>query len=131
MSRSVLAGAALAAGAVFVPQIPVAAQDNAGIVVTAPAIRNADESRLGARPRMRLASTIRVYTGDLDLRTVYGRAVLDARVKLAADAACDRLDQIEPPTGVGAALNPDLGDCRHLAAKSALPQMRIAIAASG
>jgi UrcA family protein len=131
MSRSILAGAALVAAAAFVPHVPAMAQNNAGIVVTAPAIRNADESRLGAKPRMRLASTIRVYTGDLDLRTAYGRAVLDARVKLAADAACDRLDQIDPPTGVGAALNPDVADCRHLAAKSALPQMRVAIAASG
>jgi UrcA family protein len=131
MSRSVLAGAALAAAAAFVPQTPAMAQDSAGIVVTAPAIRNADESRLGAQPRMRLVSNVRVYTGDLDLRTAYGRAVLDARVKLAADTACDRLDQIEPPTGVGAALNPDNGDCRHLAAKSALPQMRVAIASSG
>jgi hypothetical protein len=62
------------------------------------------------------------------LRTAYGRAVLDARIKLAANAACDRLDQIDPPAGVGAEMNPDVGDCRHLAAKSALPQRRIAIA---
>ena len=126
MSRSILAGAAAIAAAAIVPQWPATAQD---ITVRAPITRSDEQPRLGVHPRMRLASTVRVETHDLDLRTAYGRAVLDARIRLAADAACDRLDDIEPPTGVGAAMNPDIGDCRHLAVKTAQFQVLSAIRA--
>jgi UrcA family protein len=78
---------------------------------------------------MQLAANVWVETRDLDLRSEYGRDLLDRRVRDAADIACDRVDQIEPPTGVGAAMNPDSGDCRHLAAMRAEPQMRAAIRA--
>lgn len=131
MSRSILAGAATLLAAALVPQFPAIAQQSTGIVVSAPAVRNADESRLGANPRMRLVANVIVETHDLDLRTAHGRDVLDRRVRLAADEACDQLDVIEPPTGVGAAMNPDSGDCRHLAIKDAQPLMRRAIWARG
>ena len=129
MSRSILFAATVAA-ATLVPLVPAIAQQSDGIVVNAPAPRNADESKLGAQPRMRLAANVIVETGDLDLRTAYGRDVLDRRVRVAADQACDQLDDIEPPTGVGAAMNPDSGDCRHLAVKSAEPRIRYAVLAS-
>jgi UrcA family protein len=125
MTRSILAGVAALATAV-VPLAPAAAQPG-DIVVSVPAPRPADRQWNGVHPRMQLAASIRVQTSDLDLTTEYDRRLLDKRVKLAADVACDRLDQIEPPTGVGAAMNPDSGDCRHLAMKGAEPQVRTAI----
>ncbi len=129
MSRSLLAAAATIALATFGPQVPAMAQADAGTAITvrAPAIDNRDQSKYGVHPPMQLVSNVIVETGDLDLRTSYGRAVLDARVRLAADEACDRLDAIEPSSGIGP-LNPDTGDCRHLAMKSAERQVRFAIA---
>ena len=126
MSRSILLRAAAIAAALIPQTAP--AQQSDGLVVSAPAPRNAEESRLGVQPRMRLVADVIVETRDLDLRTAYGRDVLDQRVRIAADQACDRLDAIEPPTGVGAAMNHDVGDCRQLARKSAEPRMRYAIA---
>jgi UrcA family protein len=131
MSRSILAAAATIGLAAFVPHLPAMAQDNSpAITVRAPAIDNRGQPKYGVHPPMQLVSNVIVETGDLDLRTAYGRAVLDARVRLAADQACDRLDDIEPSTGVGP-LTPDSGDCRHLAMKSAERQVRFAIALAG
>jgi len=133
MSRSVIAGAALIAAAAVVPQLPVAAQDNSSITVSAPAARaarNAGQPRNMANPRMELVSNVSVSTADLDLRTAYGRAVLDARIRLAADAACDRIDEIDPPVGVGG-WSSDKGNCRHLAMKRAQTQRGAAIRADG
>ena len=126
MSRSLLAAAATIALTALVPQLPAAAQSDPSITVTSPISRSTQQPRTGVEPRMQIASHVTVYTGDLDLRTEYGRAVLDARIRLAADEACDTLDQIEPAIGVGAAMDPDSGDCRHLAAKNAAPQRRAA-----
>ena len=126
MSRSLLASAATIALAAFVPQLPAAAQSGPSITVTSPITRSEQQPWTGVEPRYEVASHVTVYTDDLDLRTEYGRAVLDARIKLAADQACDTLDRIET-AGVGAAMNPDSGDCRHLAAKNAVPQRRAAV----
>ncbi len=129
MSRSLLPAAATIALAAFVPQSPAVGQTNAdtAITVRAPDADNRDQSKYGVHPPRELVTNVIVETGDLDLRTSYGRAVLDARVRLAADEACDRLDAIEPSSGIGP-LNPDTGDCRHLAMKSAERQVRFAIA---
>ena len=71
-----------------------------------------------------------VDTSDLNLRTAYGRSVLDSRIRLAADLACDRLDEIDPPVGVGG-WSPDMGNCRHLAVQRAQFQRWAVIRASG
>jgi|SRR5690606_27783643 len=130
MSRKILAGASAVAAALAVPQLPATAQDSAGIVVSAPAVREGGEPADGVQQRKRLVANVVVDTSDLDLRTPYGRAVLDARVRLAADAACDRIDEIDPPFGPGG-WNADKGDCRHLAAKQAEPRMWAAIRSAG
>ena len=130
MPRSILAGATAIAVAAFIPQLPATAQESAGIVVSAPAIRDAREPSNGVQQRKQFVAKVVVDTSDLDLRSAYGRAVLDARIELAADAACDRLDEIDPPVGPGG-WNPDMGDCRHLAAKKAEPRMWAAIRADG
>jgi len=127
MTRSILIGIAAIATAV-VPLAPASAQPG-DIIVSVPAPHKADRQWNGVHPRMQLAANVWVETRDLDLRTEYGRDVLDRRVRAAADVACDRVDQIEPPTGVGAMMNPDSGDCRHLAALRAATQMREAIKA--
>jgi len=127
MTRSILIGVAAMATAI-VPLTPATAQPG-DIVVTVPAPHRVEKGWNGVRPRMQLAANVWVETRDLDLRTEYGRDVLDQRVRYAADAACDRIDAIEPPTGVGAMMNPDISDCRHIAAKSAEPQVRAAIRA--
>ena len=85
--------------------------------------------RTGAQPRQRLVADVVVPTGDLDLRTSYGRTLLDRRVRVAADEACDQLDGLES-TGVGASMNADMGDCRLQARKNAEPLMRRVILAS-
>ena len=128
MSRSVLFGAALASAA-FVAAVPLAAQQSDGIVVSAPSGRTVEQPRTGAQPRQRLVADVVVPTGDLDLRTSYGRTLLDRRVRVAADEACDQLDGLES-TGVGASMNADMGDCRLQARKNAEPLMRRVILAS-
>jgi UrcA family protein len=128
MTRSILIGVAAVATAAVMPLTPAIAQPG-DIVVSVPAPHRAEKGWNGVHPRMQLAANVWVETRDLDLRTEYGRDVLTQRVRYAADVACDRIDQIEPPTGVGAMMNPDTGDCRHLAAKSAEPQMVAAIRA--
>lgn len=127
MSRSIyLAAAAMAAA--LVPQVPAAADSGTAIIVTAPPMRGSGEPANGVQQRKRLVAHVAVDTSDLDLRTAYGRNRLDQRLRVAADMACDRLDAIDPPAGVGAAMNPDSGDCRSLAYRRAEPQMRRAIA---
>ena len=126
MSRSILSGAAAIAAAALVSGLPASAQESAGIVVSAPSGRIVEQPRTGAQPRRLLVSNVVVYTGDLDLRTAYGRSVLDQRVRVAADEACDRLDSMEA-TGFGSHMNPDSGDCRHLARKNAEPRVRTAV----
>ena len=128
MSRSVLFGAALASAA-FVAAMPLVAQQSDGIVVSAPSGRTVEQPRTGAQPRQRLVADVVVPTGDLDLRTSYGRTLLDRRVRVAADEACDQLDGLES-TGVGASMNADMGDCRLQARKNAEPLMRRVILAS-
>lgn len=130
MPRSILAGAAVIAMAAFIPQLPAMARDSAAIVVSTPAIRDAGRPGDGVQQRKRLVANVVVDTSDLDLRTSYGRAVLDGRIRLAADAACDQLDEIDPPVGPGGWI-PDKGNCRHLAAKKAEPRMWAAIRAAG
>ena len=58
-----------------------------------------------------------------------GRWVLDQRVRIAADAACDELNAVDPPSGKsgGAAY----ADCRSLALRRAEPEVRRALRAAG
>jgi len=130
MPRTILAAGAAIAMAAFVPQSPAMAQQSAGIVVSAPNVRSAAEPSDGVQQRKQLVAQVVVDTSDLDLRTAYGRAVLDARIEMAADAACDRLDRIDPPVGPAGWIS-DKDDCRHLAAKRAEPQIWAAIRAAG
>ena len=130
MPRTILAAGAAIAIAAFVPQSPAIAQQGAGIVVSVPGVHSAAEPSDGVQQRKRLVSQVVVDTNDLDLRTAYGRAVLDSRIELAADAACDRLDRIDPPVGPAGWIS-DKDNCRHLAAKRAEPQISAAIRAAG
>lgn len=130
MPRSILAGIAATAMAACIPQWSATAQGSSDIVVSAPTARADGEPSDGVQQRQRLAANVVVETGDLDLRTSYGRAILDARIRMAADAACDQLDRIDPPVGPGGWI-PDKGDCRHLAVKGAELQRWAAIRASG
>jgi len=127
MTRSIFIGIAAMATAI-VPLAPATAQPG-DIVVSVPAPHRVEKGWNGVHPRMQLAANVLVETRDLDLRTERDRDVLDQRIRYAADVACDRIDQIEPPTGIGAMMNPDTGDCRHLAAKSAELQRYAAIRA--
>jgi len=129
MSRSMLVGAAAIAAAALVPALPATAQQSTGIVVSAPSTRAVEQPRTGAQPRKVLIANVIVDTFDLDLRTSHGRAVLDQRVRVAADQACDQLDGLEA-TGFGSHMNADSGDCRLKARKNAEPLMRRAIWAS-
>ena len=130
MTRSILIGLAAIATAAVVPLAPAMAQPG-DIIVSVPAPHRVERGWNGVHPRTQVAASVMVETRDLDLRTEFGRDALDQRVRHAADVACDRVDQIEPPTGVGAMMNPDSGDCRHLAAKAAEPQVRAAMWADG
>ncbi|MBO0749656.1 MAG: hypothetical protein J2O44_04380 [Porphyrobacter sp.] len=129
MSRSILAAAA-AVVAMLAPQAPALAQ-RGGIVIIAPRAPNRDEPKYNVHPSTRIFSQSFVPTGDLNLRTGYGRYVLDRRMRLAADAACNRLDLIEPSSGVGSELNPDKQDCRFRAYKLAQEQARYMIWRAG
>src|SRR5688572_4793876 len=125
MSRSILAATALAAAAV--PLMPAAAQDTS-ITVTGPTQRNTGEPANGVRQRTRISADVTVDVADLDLRTDYGRWVLTQRLRIAADAACDQVDAIDPPSGMAGGSR---GDCRSLAMRRAEPQMRRAVLAAG
>jgi len=129
MSRSLLATAALAV-ALAVPQAPAASQGDASITVIGPKIGTTGEPATGARQHTAVTTGVSVDFADLDLRTDYGRWVLDQRLRIAADAACDRIDDIDPPGGPGGG-SLDAGNCRSIALKSALPQMRRAILDAG
>ena len=129
MSRSTIAAAALAV-ALAVPQASAASQHDMAITVTGPKIGTAGEPANGVRQRTWVTTGVSVDFADLDLRTDYGRWVLEQRLRIAADAACDRIDAIDPPSGVGGGAV-DAGNCRSLAIRGAMPQMRRAILAAG
>jgi UrcA family protein len=131
MLRSILAGTATIAVAALLPQVPAIAQEGAtsAITVSAPASRVVGEPVDGVQQRTQLIANVTVEIHDLDLRTDQGRAVLDARIERAAEVACERLDQIDPPVGVGGGTRDD--DCRHLAVRSAELQRDAAIRAAG
>lgn len=134
MSRSVLLATALIATAAFGPQAPATAQDSASITVSVPSVhpapRNAGQPRNSVHPRLQAAANVVIGTADLDLRTAYGRNLLDRRIRVAADAACDQIDAIDPPVGLGGWIH-DAGDCRHLAVRRAEPQRWAVIRAAG
>jgi UrcA family protein len=129
MSRSILAAAAMI-GIAVIPQAPAASQDDAAITVTGPKRGTTGEPANGVRQRTTVTTGVSVDFADLDLRTDYGRWVLDQRLRIAADAACDRIDAIDPPGGPGGGAV-DAGNCRSIALRSALPQARRAILAAG
>ena len=128
MSRSILAAAAIAV-AIAVPQAPAASHAGT-ITVTGPSQRPSGEPANGVQQRTRIAADVSVDYADLDLRTDYGRWALGQRLRIAADEACDRLDEIDPASGVGGPAI-DQGNCRSLAMRRAEPQMRRAILAAG
>ena len=128
MSRSILAAAAVIVVAVVVPQSPAASQDDTAITVTGPKIGTTGEPANGVHQPQWVTTGVSVDFTDLDLRTDYGRRVLDQRLRIAADAACDRIDAIDPPSGPGGA---STDDCRSVALRNAEPQMRRAISAAG
>ena len=130
MPRSFLATAATLVVAASLPLTPAMSQTDNAITVTGPTARSTGEPANGVQQRMRLTSVVSVDFADLDLRTEYGRWVLDQRLRIAADEACDQLDAIEPPSGMGGG-SVDYDACRSLAIKSAMPQMRRAILAAG
>ncbi len=129
MSRSIFAVAAVIAVAA-VPLAPAASREEPSITVTGPTVRNSGDPANGVRQRTLVAADVSVDFADLDLRTDYGRWVLAQRLRIAADAACDQVDAIDPPSGLGGAAV-DAGDCRSLAMRRAEPQMRRAILAAG
>ena len=123
MSRPMLALAATVAMAL--PLVPAMAEDSS-ITVTGPAMGRAGQPADGVNQRKRLVTNVTVDFADLDLRSDYGRWVLDRRVRIAADAACDRIDSLDPPSAAGGA-----DDCRSLAMRRAEPLIRRAIIAAG
>lgn len=129
MSRSLLATAALAA-AFTLSHAPAAAQGGTAITVTGPKVGTIGEPAIGVRQRTAVTTAVLVEVADLDLRTDYGRWVLDQRLRIAADAACDRIDDIDPPGGPGGGAM-DAGNCRSIALRNAMPQARRAILAAG
>lgn len=130
MSRSILVAGALIGAAVTVPSASAASADDASITVIGPKIGTTGEPTNGVRQRTAVTTGVSVDFADLDLRTDYGRWVLDQRLRVAADAACDRIDMIDPPGGPGGG-SLDTGNCRSIALRSAMPQMRRAILAAG
>jgi UrcA family protein len=128
MSRSILAAATLTALAV--PQTAALSQDDTNITVTGAKIGTMGEPANGVRQRTAVTTAVSVDVADLDLRTDYGRWVLDQRLRIAADVACDRIDAIDPPSGPGGGAI-DAGDCRSIAMRNALPQKRRAILDAG
>lgn len=130
MSRSMLAVAVLCGVAVVMPQAPAAAQADTAITVTGPKRGTTGEPANGVRQRTRVTTSVSVDFADLDLRTDYGRWVLDQRLRIAADAACDRIDDIDPPGGPGGG-SLDTGKCRSIALRDARPQARRAILDAG
>jgi UrcA family protein len=129
MSRSIFAAAAFVV-VVGIPQAPAASQADSAITVTGPKIGTTGEPVNGVRQRTAVTTSVSVDFADLDLRTDYGRWVLDQRVRIAADAACDRIDAIDPPSGPGGRAL-DVGNCRSIAMRNATPQMRRAILDAG
>jgi UrcA family protein len=124
MSRSLFIGlAAIASVAVA----PMAMADEGAIVVSGPRVQSSGEAKVGVNPTMALVSQVTVPTHDLDLRTQYGRSVLDHRVKLAAAEVCSRIDDLTPVYGLGPNRSSESRDCRLEAQKSASSQVRAAI----
>jgi len=130
MSRSILAVAVTAAAAALMPQMPAAAQEP-GIVVAAPRVPAPWQPKNTVRRDTVMRAQVWVPTADLDLRTRYGRAMLDYRARLAADQACYQLRLIEPSSGVGSMMNPDPQDCRQRAYHNARRDADYLIRASG
>jgi len=65
------------------------------------------------------------------LRTYYGLAALDYRMRVAAYDACRQLQLIEPSPGVGGIMNPDPQNCRQRAYHMARRQAGYVVYAAG
>lgn len=129
MSRSLVTSIGALAAFALVP--PVVAQDASGeIVVSGPRLENSGE-RIGSQPTKMLVSQVSVPTHDLDLRTSYGRSVLDHRVKVAAAEVCYHIDQRSEPSGLVGNPLLEARDCRIEAARSAKVQVSAARWAAG
>src|SRR5689334_11196000 len=129
MSRSLLATAALAV-ALAVPQAPATSQSDSSITVIGAKVGTTGEPANGVRQRTAVTTGVSVDFADLDLRSEYGRWVLEQRLRIAADAAWDRIDMIDPPGGPGGG-SLDTGNCRSIALRDAMPQARRAILDAG
>jgi UrcA family protein len=124
MSRSLLVGFAAMAG---IALAPMAIAQDGSIVVSGPRVQSSGEAKVGVHPPRVLISQVSVDTHDLDLRTAYGRDVLDHRVKLAAREVCSRIDELTPVYGLGPDAAQESRDCRIEAEKSAYAQVRAAV----
>ena len=124
MSRSLFIGLAAIAG---VAVAPMAMADEGAIVVSSPRVQ--DGGAKGANPGLEVVSQVAVPTHDLDLRTDYGRSVLDHRVEFAARQVCARLDEATPASGIDTPQ--ETRDCRIEVRKSAQAQVRAAHLAAG
>lgn len=122
MSRSLFIGAAAFAAVALVPNAPALAQDNS-ITVRAPQSPRVSQPKNTVHPQRQLVAQITVATHDLDLRTAYGRYVLDSRVRAAADQVCDRLDAIDSGIGLSGPTN-ESRDCRGNALRTARADTR-------
>lgn len=129
MSRSIIAAVAGIAAAALIPQTPAVAQDP-GIIVAAPRVPGAWVPKNTVRRQEVIRAHVWVPTADLDLRTDYGRYVLDRRLRLAADEACDEL-RGEVSSGVGSMMNPDPQDCRQIAYHNGMRSARYLIWGAG
>jgi UrcA family protein len=102
MIRSVLLALAIAGASISPAGVAIAQPgattdeaDRAAITVVVPRPRQTDRSYTGIPIETLTAQSI-VYIDDLNLRTEAGRSELNARVKAAAQSACDWLDELYP-----------------------------------
>ena len=77
MSRSILAAATLIGAAAIMPQAAIASPEDAAITVTGPKLGTTDEPASGVHQPRWVTTGVSVDFTDLDLRTDYGRWVLD------------------------------------------------------
>ena len=128
MSRSLLVGAAALVLTASVPLIPAAAQgdadraDSGSIMVYSP-VRESNKRRSSGSMERTLTASSAVYHDDLNLRTQWGRAQLEDRIKLAAKETCEYLGDLYP-------LDTNRSEeytCVKRAVQNARPQMQQAV----
>ena len=130
MSRSLSIGTIALLAASLSPTAPVSAQslsaykDNPKLAITviAPRARQTGRTEFGAPVETLTAQSI-VYADDLNLKTEAGRNELNKRVAMAAEKACEWLDEVYPLSAPSSDY-----DCKSDAIGRAQPQVDAAIA---